>query len=128
CVSAGNVLYHIGSGNNSAARFHERRTNSLQLESAQFSGFTAAFQYSPDETKGDAGYNLNANLYSYGVKWESGPYYVSVQQERHNDFFGGSKNIPVASLKNDSTAGAHSRDVATRLSAEYRIGNHRLAG
>jgi len=127
-VSASNVLSHIGIGNNSAGRFHERRTNSLQLESAQFSGFTAAFQYSPDETKGDAGTNLNANLYSYGVKWESGPFYVSVQQERHNDFFGGSKNIPVASLKNDSTAGAHSRDVATRLSAEYRIGKHRLVG
>ena len=127
-VSASNVLSQIGIGGDSSASFHLRKANSLQLESAQYRGFTAGFQYSPDETKGDVGRNINANLYSYGVKWEGGPFYVSLQQEVHNDFFGGSKNVPVASLKNDATAGAHSKDTGTRLSAEYRFGGHRLVG
>jgi hypothetical protein len=124
-VSASNVLSHIGIGNSRTARFHERRANSIQLESAQYSGFTGGFQYSPDEAKVNG---LNASLYSYGVKWEGGPFYVSVHQERHNDFFGGSNNVPVTALRNNTTAGAHSKDVGTRLSAEYRLGGHRFVG
>jgi predicted porin len=133
-VSASNVLSHIGIGNNRAGRFHERRANSIQFESTQYGGFTGGFQYSPDETK--ANNNVNASLYSYGVKWEGGPFYVSLHQERHNDFFGGSNNVPVTTLRNGTTAGttftpgagAHSKDTGTRLSVEYRIGNHRLVG
>jgi predicted porin len=125
-TSASNVLSHIGIGNNGAARFHERQKDSIQFETANFSGFKAGFQYSPDEKKGDANNNFNQNLFSYGVKWDSGPFYVSVQQERHNDRFGASKNIPVASLKNDTTAGAHSKDTGTRLSGQYRMGGHRF--
>jgi predicted porin len=125
-TSASNVLSHIGIGNNRAARFHERQPNSIQFETGEFSGARAGFQYSPDETKGNASNNLNQNLYSYGVKWDSGPFYLSVQQERHNDRFGASKNIPVASLKNDTTAGAHSKDTGTRFSAQYRMGGHRF--
>jgi predicted porin len=135
-VSASNVLSHIGIGKNRAARFHERRANSIQLESAQYGGFTGGFQYSPDETK--ANNNVNASLYSYGVKWEGGPFYASLHQERHNDFFGGSNNIPATTLRNGTTtgttptftpaAGAHSKDTGTRLSVEYRIGGHRLVG
>jgi hypothetical protein len=124
-VSASNVLSHIGIGNSRTARFHERRANSIQLESAQYSGFTGGFQNSPDEAKVNG---LNASLYSYGVKWEGGPFYVSVHQERHNDFFGGSNNVPVTALRNNTTAGAHSKDVGTRLSAEYRLGGHRFVG
>src|SRR2546423_3589526 len=43
-VSASNVLSHIGVGNNNAARFHERKANSIQYETPQFAGFTAGFQ------------------------------------------------------------------------------------
>jgi hypothetical protein len=53
---------------------------------------------------------------------------VSVHQERHNDFFGGSNNVPVTALRNNTTAGAHSKDIGTRLSAEYRLGGHRFVG
>ena len=130
--SASNVLSHIGIGNNSAGRFHERRANSVQIESGEYAGVKAGFQYSPDENKGNAvtppAPELNKNLFSYGVKWNSGPVYLSIQHELHNDLFGGSVNIPVASLKNDTTAGAHSKDTATRLTAEYRIGGHRIVG
>jgi len=125
-TSASNVLSQIGIGSSSTASFHVRQPNSVQLETAEFSGVKAGFQYSPDETKGNAGNGLNKNLYSYGVKWDSGPFYLSLQQERHNDFFGASTNIPVAGLKNDSTPGAHSKDTGTRLSGQYRMGSHRF--
>ena len=132
-TSASNVLSHIGIGSNSAARFHERQPNSVQIESGEYAGVKAGFQYSPDEQKGDrapasTNNNLNRNLFSYGVKWNSGPVYLSAQHELHNDRFGASVNIPVAAFKNDSTPGAHSKDTATRLTGEYRIGGHRIVG
>jgi hypothetical protein len=79
--------------------------------------------YGPDEAR-TAG--KNQRLWSYGVKWNSDRFYASLHQERHYDFFGGSVNIPVTALKNDGTAGAHSRDVATRASGEFRMGDHRF--
>ena len=128
-TSASNVLSHIGIGSNNVARFHERQANSVQVESGEYAGVKAGFQYSPDEAKGDpAVMQRNQNLFSYGVKWNSGPVYLSAQHELHNDRFGASTNIPVASLKNDSTPGAHSKDRATRLTAELRLGTHRIVG
>jgi predicted porin len=123
-VSASNVLSHIGIGNSGTARFHERRTNSIQYQTGEFRGFQAGIQYGPDEAKGDPGRTINANLLSYGVKWDTERFYVSLHQERHNDFFGGSNNIPDAAVANPTGAGtaAKSRDTATRLSAEWRIG------
>ena len=134
-VSASNVLSHIGVGRDRSARFHERARNSIQLETPQIAGFTAGFQYSPDEAKGEekrtlssstfmstrkAPVGANQSLYSYGIKYDSQRFYVSVHQERHNDFFGGSNNVGLTSLRNRDDTGAHSRDTATRLSAEFR--------
>ena len=132
-TSASNVLSQIGVGNNRAARFHERQPNSVQIESGEYAGVKAGFQYSPDEAKGDrapgaTANNLNRNLFSYGVKWNSGPVYVSLQHELHNDRFGGSVNSATA-ISNATTAGAHSKDRATRLSGEFRfLGGHRIVG
>jgi predicted porin len=117
-VSASNVLSHIGVGNNRSARFHERRPNSLFYETPTFANVTAGFMYGPDEAKTNG---LNANLYSYGVKWDTERFYVSLHQEQHNDFFGGSNNVSTPGLTNVGTAGAHSHDQATRLSAEIRV-------
>ncbi len=128
-TSASNVLSQIGLGNNTAARFHERQANSVQIETGEYSGVKGGFQYSPDEAKGDpATMQRNQNLFSYGVKWNSGPAYVSVQREQHNDRFGGSVNTPVAAFQNNSTPGAHSKDTATRLTGEFRFGGHRIVG
>jgi len=128
-TSASNMLSHIGLGNNNLARFHERQPNSVQIESGEYAGVKAGFQYSPDEAKGDpATMQRNQNLFSYGVKWNSGPVYLSAQHELHNDRFGGSVNTPVTALKNDSTPGAHSKDRATRLTGEFRFGTHRIVG
>jgi predicted porin len=124
-VSASNMLSHIGLGNNNAARFHERRINSIQYETPTFSGFTAGYQYSPDEARETTGAGVGSaafkdgSLHSYGVKWDSEKLYLSVHQERHNDSFGGSNNTVVGS--NLGTVGAHSRDTGTRFSAEWRF-------
>jgi predicted porin len=130
-ISASNVLSHIGIGNNNVARFHERRPNSIMYQTSEFAGFQAGVMYGPDETKGNLGQGLNANLWSYGVKWDSQMFYASVHREVHNDNFGASNNIPVASLRNGTTdnrtgaftpdAGAHSTDSATRASGEVRF-------
>jgi len=130
-VWASNMLSHIGLGNNDAARFHERRVNSIQYDTPTVRGLTAGFQYSPDEARETTGTGTgsaqfrDASLYSYGVKWDSEKLYLSVHQERHNDSFGGSNNVVVGS--NLGTVGAHSRDTGTRLSAEWRfIENQRV--
>jgi predicted porin len=128
-VSASNVLSHIGIGNSGTARFHERRADSIQYETGEFGGFQAGIQYGPDEDKGNPGRTINANLLSYGVKWDSERFYVSVHQERHNDFFGASNNIPDATVANPTGAGtaARSEDTATRLSGEFRFfGSQRI--
>jgi predicted porin len=130
-TSASNSLSHIGLGNNRSARFHERAPNSVQYETPEFANFTLGIQYSPDEAKGNPGPTQNtrdAKLWSYGLKWESGPFYVSVHQEKHYDFFGGSNNS-AATFSNTGTAAASSEDTGTRLSVAYKLGqNHTLTG
>jgi predicted porin len=133
-VSPSNILSHIGIGRSSTARFHERAPNSIQYQTPAIAGFQAGLQYSPDETKNDPGNTLNKELWSMGVKWESGPLYLSAQHERHKDRFGGSSNVGVSGLRNGTgsggtfvpTASAHSMDTATRLSAAYDFGGHRI--
>jgi predicted porin len=137
-VSASSVLSSIGvnsgSAVNRAARFHERYSNSLQYETPTFNGFTFGYQYVPDEARGEAKASpfatapagTDQTVHSYGVKWDSERYYVSLHQELHRDFFGGS-SAAAATLTNNATAGAHSRDQATRLSAEWRyVENQRI--
>ena len=140
-VSASNVLSHIGVGNNNVARFHERPSNTIQYQTAEFAGFQAGVQYAPDETRGDPGQGLNRNLWSYGVKYDSQMFYASVHQEIHNDLFGGSANVCQQGVTGTTTAngacsaagaltpaaGAHSRDQATRFSGEVRfLGSQRV--
>jgi predicted porin len=129
-ISPSNVLSHIGIGNNRAARFHERAPNSIQYQTPEFRGFQAGLQYSPDEKKNDTGYTFNKELWSMGVKWESGPLYLSGQYERHKDFFGGSNNVSLSlsNLAPTPAPDAHSKDTAMRFSAAYKFGNHRVAG
>jgi predicted porin len=131
-VSASNVLSQIGVGSNSSARFHERKANSIQYETPTFAGVTFGYQYSPDEARdttnaaatcttgpGAGNCGRDASLHSYGVKWDSEKIYLSLHQEVHNDFFGGSNNV-TSSLSNAATQGAHSQDMGTRFSAEWR--------
>jgi predicted porin len=120
-VSASNVLSQSGVGSTNAS-FHVRRANSINYETPTWSGINAAVLYGPDETRGvvTAGRAANANLWSYGIKWNSEMVYVSLAQEIHNDLFGGSSNV-IAALANTADTGVHSTDRATRASAEYRF-------
>jgi predicted porin len=119
-TSASNSLSHIGIGNSRTARFHERAPNSVQYETPGFGNFTAGIQYSPDELKGNPGRTIDAKLWSYGVKYDSERFYVSVQQERHSDFFGGSNNV-AAALSNTANTAARSKDTGTRLSVAFKL-------
>ena len=133
-ISASNVLSMIGVGRNNVARFHERLNNTVQYQTAEFGGVQAGVQYMPDEARGDPGRTSNANVWSYGVKYDSQMFYASLHQEIHNDFFGGSVNIPDATVQNvtgaNVTAGTtgtiHSRDTATRFSGEFRFSGQRI--
>jgi predicted porin len=131
-VSASNVLSHFQ--NQRAARFHERRPNSIQYESPEFADFTLGVQYGPDEAKGNPGVGQDAKWWSYGIKYEREKFNLSVQQEIHYDTFGGSANI-ISTLRNGTTSGtggftadasANSKDTATRFSAEFKPGAHRF--
>jgi len=121
-VSASNLLSQ-SIASNRAARFHERRTNSIMYESPTFARFTAGVMYGPDEAKTSS---RNANLWSYGIKYDTERFYASVHQEKHYDFFGLSSSITNAALKNNGNAASHSTDTATRFSAEYRWGSGRV--
>ena len=121
-VSASNVLSESIS-NVRAARFHERRNNSIMYETPTFSGFTGGVMWGPAEDKSGS---RNNNLWSYGVKWDTERFYASVHQEKHEDFFGLSSSIADASLRNNGNAASHSKDTASRFSAEWRLPNMRF--
>ena len=125
-ISASNVLSNIGVGNSSNSRFHERWNNTIQYQTAEFSGLQAGVQYMPDETRGNPGQGTNKNGWSYGVKYDSQMFYASVHQEIHNDAFGASSNITDATITNTGNANARSRDTATRFSGEIRFANQRV--
>jgi predicted porin len=134
-VSASNLLSHIGLGNNRLARFHERAPHSIQYQTPEFGDIQLGVQYSPDEENGTR--SQNVSLWSFGVKYDSKLIYLALQHEIHNDFFGGSFNVDNARRNllanpDDPTvfdtpdASSDSKDRATRFSAEYRMGAHRL--
>jgi predicted porin len=104
--------------------FHIRAPSTVQYETPEFGGFQAAIQYSPDEAKGNPGSgDLNTNLWSFGVKYEAGPLYVSVQHERHNDWLEGSASSAVGTTGTDPS----SKDTGTRLSVGFSLTpQHRL--
>lgn len=105
---------------NTRGSFHVRAANSVQYLSPEFGGFQLGAQYSPDETRNDVGQETAADLWSFGVKYEAGPMYVSLQHEIHYDAFAASSRTPFG-------AGTDSKDRATRLSATYKLGSHTLA-
>jgi predicted porin len=117
-LSNSNVLRKVGFGRDNSARFHERRANSIQLESAEMAGFQAGFQYALDSAKTAT---RNATTTSLGLKYDNGPLYVSIAHEIHDDFFGGSINSPTA-MRNNADPAVNSKDKATQFAVEYRLG------
>lgn len=140
-VASSNVLSDMGLGGEAGVGrddtgFHIRAPNSIQYETPEFGGFQVGIQYSPDEAKGNPGRlttrggDVNADLWSFGVKYEAGPLYVSLQHERHNDWFDLSSNVLnfIGADPDDGTT-TESRDRATRLSGRFAITpQHRVTG
>ena len=117
-VSNSNVLSKLGFGTSSSGSFHLRRANTVMYESPTLGGFDFAVGYSPDEAKTA---NRNADLVSTGFTYGGGkgaPFFVSLQYEKHNDLFGGSRNAPTA-LSNFANLNARSKDTAVRFTGSY---------
>jgi len=82
--------------------------------------------------------NVNAQWWSYGIKYESDRFYVSVHQEKRDDAFGGSATANAPGVANATFSGIvatpltgseHSKDTATRLSGVLKFGpNHKITG
>lgn len=115
-VTLSHILSKQGFGSNKASRFHERSPNSIKYESPRFGGFQFLTNYALGEVAGSVS---TGSLFAAGVKYEAGPLYVALAHEVHNDYFGGSLNMPTAARR--TTAGKDSKDTATRLTAQYRV-------
>ena len=123
-LSNSSILRKPGFGTSNAARFHERRANSIQIESAQMAGFQAGFQYSLDPAKTAT---RNMTTTSMGLKYDQGPFYVAIAHEIHDDEFGGSAQAPSA-LRNSAIQTVNSKDKATQFTLEYRLNKqHKFA-
>jgi predicted porin len=112
--------------------FHVRQPNSIDYHSPIFGGVQLAAGYSPDEIRkiSPGAANLNAYLESFGVKYESGPLYLTLAHEIHNDFFGYSSTTGVPAATANATTGAgniHSKDTATRAVAGLTFGPTRVS-
>jgi predicted porin len=121
-VSDSDILSRCGIGTSSACSFHLRRGNSIAYESPSLSGFEFQVQLSPDERRSA---DRDAWLASVGATWTHGPAYVAVAWELHEDFFGGSLNVPDA-LANHRDPRAHSRDTGLRASVRVDFGRHQV--
>jgi predicted porin len=116
-MSTSSVLRKTGFGTSSASSFHLRKGNTVQYETPKFAGFTVGMEYQTDEAKTAT---RDPRLYSVGVKWDNGPFYVALAHERHYDLFGGSANAPTTQRNNAATDPANSRDTATEFVVEWR--------
>lgn len=116
-LSSSNILRKPGFGTNNASRFHERRANSFQYETPKMGAFQAGLQYATEEAGSEEA--VDPRTYSFGVKYDQGPFYVALAHEIHRDYFGGSRNVRSALRNSDQTT--DSRDRATQFTVEWRI-------
>ncbi|MEO7133613.1 MAG: porin, partial [Vicinamibacterales bacterium] len=116
-MSTSDVLRKTGFGTSSSSSFHLRRANSIVYETPEVANFQVGLQVSSNEgvPAGRA-----PKVYSMGVKYDNGPFYVAIAHEIHRDLFGGSFNAPSAQ-RNSADLAVRSRDHATQLTVEYRL-------
>jgi predicted porin len=124
-MALSNVLSKPSFTTNSASSFHLRRTNSFYYTSPTIGGFTGLFDWSPNETAGNAG----AGVISTGITYEGGPIYFGLAYEQHKDMFGASNGFvsnggTSALLSNAATVGASSKDQAVRGTFQWQFDNN----
>jgi len=142
-VSSSNIMRKIGP--RGGGSFNLRAPNAINFDSPEFfGGLTYSAQYSvgnPIESAGDVEPdpldpatlvalggitpNRKPRLVSMALKWEKGPLYLALAHEAHFDYFGGSGDARTAQ-KNNTDLAVHSKDTATAISANYKIGIHQI--
>ena len=123
-VSNSNILSKAGFGTSSSSSFHLRQPNSIVYQTPRIAGGQIQVQYSPDESQSST---KKANLWSFGATYAIGDLYFGLGHEIHNDFFGGSRNVPTA-LSNTANTNAASKDTATRGTIGYKFGGTQVEG
>lgn len=119
-MSTSNILRKVSFGANNAARFHERRANSIRYDSPEFAGgFEAGLQVATGENPNATTGIGPQKTYSMGLKYDKGPWYFAVAHEIHDNYFGGSVNSPSA-MRNNAQVGITSKDKATQYTVEWR--------
>ena len=121
-TSTSDLNRNIGFGGSNSGRFHERPQNAIDWETPKWGGFQGEVQYSTAETDTSL---RHPHFWSAGLKWESGPFEVSVGHEIHWDFFGLSANVPSA-MRNNGDAFARSKDEATEVMVKFKWGVHQF--
>lgn len=118
-MSSSNMLRKPGFGTSNAARFHERRANSIRYDSPEVSGFQGGLQIATQE---NATATVGAaKTYSLGLKYDKGPFYVALAHEIHDNFYGGSAQTQTASMRNNGAGTTvTSKDKATQFTVEWR--------
>ena len=120
-MSTSNILRKVSFGASNAARFHERRANSIRYDSPEFAGgFEAGVQVATGENPNAATAIGAQKTFSLGLKYDKGPWYFAVAHEIHDNYFGGSVNSPSA-MRNNAQVGITSKDKATQYTVEWRV-------
>ena len=122
-MSSSNLLRKPGFGTSNNARFHERRANSIRYDSPEFGGgFEIGVQVATNEgpLAGVTTGTGSAKTFSYGVKYDEGPFYAAIAYEVHDNWYGGSSQSPT-SRRNLTTAGVKSKDTALQATLEWRV-------
>lgn len=85
-VAVGLATNTAGGGTNAVA-FERRLNNTIQYHTPMFGGFQAKFAYqAPEGETSVAGVNTKPDLWSVNGTFKSGPWYVGLGYEKHNDF------------------------------------------
>lgn len=126
-VSSGNftstsaVFRRFAFGASNTARFHERRVNAAQYESPEIGGIEFKIQYSTDEIDTTT---RKPHVWSMGGEWEFGMFKLMFGHEIHYDLFGGSRNTPVSTMSNVNDQAVRSKDTATAVALQWKMGAH----
>jgi len=115
------------------ASFERRQGNSVQYWSPAVMGANLRVAYSANENRTSSSTGVtqvNPSLWSAGLDYQAGPFYVAYAYETHQDYFGidalvpGAQATPVAA--SSAFAGASSRDRGEKLVARVKLGATQL--
>jgi len=115
--------------------FRRRQGNTLNFYTPNISGFSAGFQYGPDEELGAGSPTFKPTMWSATAGYARGPLAVSVAYEKHSDYLWGgavgnklSGSGVASAASNAAGLGTNSSDHAIHLGVSYQFGPVRWSG